>query len=144
MISVKNVILPNKPLSNFELEDAVGKLKISYFRGVFLLDTLPRKPNKKECGIVNFDKSGGPGTHWVAWYKNGKTKIYFDSYGVQPPLEVIKYLGSPIHYNTDQLQPSGEVFSGHLCLYVLKELSEGREFRDILNKFFDNYKNDAR
>ena len=99
MISVKNVILPNKPLSNFELEDAVGKLKIPYFRGVFLLDTLPKKPNKKECGIVNFDKSGGPGTHWVAWYKNGKTKIYFDSYGVQPPLEVIKYLGSPIHYN---------------------------------------------
>ena len=60
MISVKNVILPNKPLSNFELEDAAMKLKISYFRGVFLLDTLPRKSNKKECSIVNFDKSGGP------------------------------------------------------------------------------------
>ena len=110
MISIKNVILPNKPLSNFELEDAAKRLKIPSFRGVFLLDTLPKKPNKKECGIVNFDKSGGPGTHWVAWYKNGKTKIYFDSYGVQPPLEVIKYLGSPIHYNTDQLQPTGEVF----------------------------------
>ena len=118
MISIKNVILPNKPLSNFDLEDAVKKLKIAFFRGVFLLDTLPRKPNKKECGITNFDKSGGSGTHWVAWYKNGKTKIYFDSYGVQPPLEVIKYLGRPIHYNTDQLQSAGEVFCGHLCLYV--------------------------
>ena len=107
MISIKNVILPNKPLSNFELEDGAKRLKIPYFRGVFLLDTLPRKPNKKECGIVNFDKSGGSGTHWVAWYKNGKTKIYFDSYGVQPPTEVINYPGSPIHYNTDQLQPAG-------------------------------------
>ena len=85
MISIKNVILPNKPLSNFDLEDAARKLKIPYFRGVFFLDTLPRKPNKKECGIVNFDKSDGSGTHWVDWYKNGKTKIYFDSYGVQPP-----------------------------------------------------------
>ena len=128
MISVKNVILPNKPLSNFELEDAAGKLKISYFRGVFLLDTLPRKPN--------FDKSAGPGTHWVARYKNGKTKTYFDSYGMQPPLEVIHYLGSSIHYNTDQLQPAGEVFCGHLCLYVLKELSEDHQFQDILNNFF--------
>ena len=136
MISIKNVISPNKPLSNFELEDAVKKLKIPYFRGVFLLDTLPRKPNKKECGIVNFDKSGGPSMHWVAWYKNGKTKIYFDSYSVQPPLEVINYLGSPIHYNTDQLQPAGAVFCSHLYLYVLKELSEGQQFRDILNKFF--------
>ena len=117
MISIKNVILPNKPLSNFDLKDAAKRLKIPSFRGVFLLDTLP-------------------GTHWVAWYKNGKTKIYFDSYGVQPPLEVIKYLGSPIHYNTDQLQPAGEIFFGHLCLYILKELSTGNEFQNILNKFF--------
>ena len=68
MISIKNVILPNKPLNNFELKEATKKLKIKCFRGVFLLDKLPRKLNKKECGIVNFDKSGGSGTHWVAWY----------------------------------------------------------------------------
>ena len=103
-------------MNNFELEDAVKKLKIPSFRGVFLLDTLPKKLNKKECGIINFDKSSGPGTHLVAWYKNGKTKIYFDSYGVRPPLEVIRSLGSPIHYNTDKLQPAGQVFCGHLCL----------------------------
>ena len=66
MIWIKNIMLPNKPLSNFDLEDAAKKLKIPYFRGVFLLDTLPRKPNNKECGKVNFDKSCGPGTHWVA------------------------------------------------------------------------------
>ena len=86
MISIKNVMLQNKPLSIFELEEAAKRLKISSFRGAFLLDTLPRKPNKKECGIVNFDKSGDPCTHWVALYKNGKTKIYFYSYGVQPPV----------------------------------------------------------
>ena len=136
MISIKNVILPNKPLNNFELEDAAKRLKIPSFRGVFLLDTLPKKPNKKECGIVNFDKSGGPGMHWVAWYKNGKTKIYFDSYGVQPPTEVIYYLGKLTRYNTDQVQPVGEVFCGHLCLYVLKELNVGQKFQNILNKFF--------
>ena len=117
MISIKNVILPNKPLNNFELEDAVKKLKIPSFRGVFLLDTLRKKPNKKECGIVNFDKSGGPGTHWVAWYKNSKAKIYFDSYGVQPPLEVIRYLGRPIHYNTDQLNHWGKYFVD-ICVYT--------------------------
>ena len=102
MISVENVMLPNKPLSNFELEDAVRRLKIPSFRGVFLLDTLPEKPNKKECGIVNFDKSGGPGMHLVAWYKNGKTKIYFDSYGVQPPIECtweVRYVITPINFN---------------------------------------------
>ena len=88
---------------------------------------MPGKPNNRECGIVNLDKSGGPGTHWVA---------YFDSYGIQPPKEVIKYLGKGINYNTDQVQPRGEVFCGHLCLYVLKELNEGRDFQSILNKFY--------
>ena len=123
-------------MSNFEPEDAAERLKIPSFRGVFLLDTLPRKPNKKECCIVNLDKSGGPCKHWVAWYKNGKTKIYFDSYGVQPPNEVVEYLGSPIRYNIDQLQPVSQVFCGHLCLYVLKELSAGYEFQRVLNKHF--------
>ena len=35
MISIENGILPNKPLSNFELEDAAKSLKIPSFRGVF-------------------------------------------------------------------------------------------------------------
>ena len=135
MIRVKNVILPYEALSNFDLADASQKLKLNV-RGVYLLDTMPDKPNNKECGIVNLDKSGGPGTHWVAWYKNGGNKIYFDSYGVQPPKEVIKYLGKGINYNTDQIQPRGEVFCGHLCLYVLKELNEGQEFQSIFNKFY--------
>ena len=53
MISIKNKRLPNKPLNNLELEDAVKKLKIPSFRGVFLLDTLPRKPNRKRMRYSN-------------------------------------------------------------------------------------------
>ena len=137
-ISIENVILPNKQCRvgrcGKEIKDSF--FQRSVFTRVFLLDTLPRKPNKKECGMVNFDKSGGPGTHWVAWYKNSKTKIYFNSYGIQPPIEVSEYLGSPILYNTDQLHRAGHVFCGHLCLYVLKELGAGNEFQSVLNKLF--------
>ena len=135
MIWIKNVILLNKPLSNFEREEAARRLKIPSFRGVFLLDTLLREPNKKECGIVNFDKSGGPGTHLVGWYKNSKTKIYFDSYGVQPPKEVVdtwedQYVIIPINFNQ-----RGK-YSAALCLYVLKELGAGHKFQKVLNKLF--------
>ena len=136
MIRVKNIILPFEPLTNFDLIDAVKELKIKCFRDVYLLDTLPQRPNKKECGIVNLDKAGGAGTHWVAWFKNGNNKIYFDSYGIQPPKEIIKYLGKGINYNTDQLQPRETVFCGHLCLFVLKELQEGEDFQAIINKFY--------
>ena len=124
MISIKNVMLLNKPLSNFELEDAAKRLKIPSFRGVFLLDTLPKKSNKKECAIVNFDKSGGPGTHWVAWYKNGKTRIYFDSYGVQPPIEVVQYLGSPIIYIITPINfNQWRRYFAVICVYTFSKIS---------------------
>ena len=63
IISVEGLELPNKPLSNFEITDAVKKLKIPAFRGVFVRDNLPLKPNKNECGILNLDNTSGKGTH---------------------------------------------------------------------------------
>ena len=47
-IIVGNIVLPNKPLTNFELEEAAQELKISNFRGVFLRNTLPKRPKKNE------------------------------------------------------------------------------------------------
>src|ERR1700729_313840 len=121
MIKVINMQLPNKPLSNFELIDAVKNLKIPNFRGVFLRTELPKKPTKNECGILNLDgdlTDETKGTHWVAYYKNNDTKLYFDSYGIQPPTEIINYLGDPVLYPTDQIQSFDQVICGHLCLYV--------------------------
>jgi hypothetical protein len=136
-ISIGAVVLPNKPLSNFELLDAVKKLNISDFRGVFLRDTLPKKPKKKECGILNLDVSSGNGTHWVAWYKNGNEKYYFDSYGIQPPTEIKEYLKrGPIFYNTEQIQPINQVFCGHLCLYIIKQLSKGKHLQNVINDLY--------
>lgn len=132
-ISVEGVILPNKPLSNFDLQDAAKVIKIPRFRGVFVRDSLPKRTNKLECGILNLDDSSGNGTHWVVWAKNRSTKYYFDSYGIQPPLEITRYLKSPILYNSERLQPDGEVFCGHLCLHVLKQLSLGEHFQEVIN-----------
>ena len=61
------------------------------------------------------------------WFKNGKDKFYFDSYGVQPPSELIAYLKIPIFYNSERVQQNGEVSCGHLCLFTLKQLSLGKK-----------------
>ena len=135
-ISVGKLVLPNKPLSNIELIDAAKKLNILNFRGVFLRDTLPNKPRKNECGILNLDSSDGNGTHWVAWFKKNNKKYYFDSYGLQPPSELINYLKSPIFYNTEQVQQADQVFCGHLCLYILKEMGSGRGLQEIINELY--------
>ena len=102
------VVLPNKPLSNLEIIDATKKRSLYGFRFLFLRDTLPKK--SKIQRILNLDSSSGDGTHWVMWFTKGKDKFYFDSYGVQPPSELIAYLKSPIFYNSERVQQNGEVF----------------------------------
>lgn len=87
-----------------------------------MLDELPLKPHRIECGIVNLDKSNGLGTHWVAYYKNGSDIEYFDSYGnLRPPCEIVQYLGESIKYNYIKYQKDASVVCGHLCLKFLYE-----------------------
>ena len=62
-ISVEGVNLPNKPLTNFQLLDTVKELEIPHFRGVFMRNDLPRRPLKRECGILNLDGVSGIGEH---------------------------------------------------------------------------------
>ena len=53
MISIKNVTLPNKPLSNFDLEDATRKLNIPFFRGIFLLLYLESRIRKNVVSLIS-------------------------------------------------------------------------------------------
>ena len=98
---------------------------------VFLRDTLPKKVKLTKCGSLNLDSSSGDGTHWVMWFKKCKEKFYFDSYGVQPPNELIAYLKSPIFYN--RVQQNGEVFCSHLCLFALKQFSLENSLQAVIN-----------
>ena len=103
-ILVDGLILSNKPLSNLEIIDIAKKLSLYGFSGVFLRDALTKKEKLNECGILNLYLSSGDGTHWVIWFKKGKDKFHFDSYGVQPPSELMAYLKSPILYKSERVQ----------------------------------------
>ena len=140
-MEVYGLQIPDKALNNFELLDYSKKLNIPNFRGVFMRDVLPVHPNESECGIVNFNTSKEPGSHWVCYNKNGDNRLYFDSCGQITLNEVQNYLKSKeerekhvIYRNTDIVQPMGTKICGHLCLYVLKSLAEGLTFRDILDR----------
>ena len=141
-MEVYGLHIADKPLSNYELLDYARQLNILHFRGVFMRDELPKKPWAAESGIVNFNTSLQPGSHWVAYYKNGKERIAFDSYGQVILKELRDYLKTEkeketdeavIHRNTDIVQKFNTQICGHLCLYVLKSLSIGKTFRQILN-----------
>ena len=84
-MDVFGIKIPDKALTNYDLGEYVTQLGIPNFRGVFMRDTLPTKPRKVECGIVNFNTSAEKGSHWVCYYKNGTLRIYFDSFGQITP-----------------------------------------------------------
>ena len=88
-------------------------------------DCLPQKALRNESAVVNLDSSSGPGTHWVAFTKRGSSVNYYDSFGVAPPAELIKYFGknATVIYNYDQDQSLTEVICGHLCLQFLHKYS---------------------
>ena len=139
---VFGIAIPDKLLSNFVLERYVKQLKIPNVRGVFMRDTLPQYLRNTECDIVNFNTHDQPGSHRVCYYRIKDQRIYFDSYGQITPVDVQRYLKSGIEFdrgkeviqrNTDIVQAPNTVVCGHLCLYVLKSLSNGEEFQSILN-----------
>lgn len=85
-------------------------------------NNLPKRCNKQECGVINLDRSSGPGTHWVSYYKHKKICFYFDSFGdLQPLPELTKYVGKDclIHFNYEQFQKFDSIICGHLCLKFL-------------------------
>ena len=88
----------------------------------FIRDTLPRYPCILECGIVSLNTS--------------------DSYGQITPVEIQRHLktGSEfvrgkevIQRNTDIVQAVNMLVRGHLCVFVLKSLTNGEKFQTILN-----------
>ena len=139
--------LPRKTLSDQELLYFATKLKIPNFRRVCMRDELTgSRPLQNECGILNFETHVQKGSHWTCWYKNGKDRYYFDSFGEPPPEELIKYLKTSKEYNLPVIKQSAVTVQhdkstecGALCLYVPKHLSDGVEFSVILNELLERY-----
>lgn len=120
--SENKLLIPNKPLTNYDLLHYASCLKIPFFRGVFMRDALPKKPWYNETGIVNLDSSKGFGTHWVCYKKFGNVVYYFDSFGnLPPPVELKDYFHGvkTLLYNLKRYQNWNTDICGHLCLDFL-------------------------
>ena len=134
------VTLPKEAMYDGELVRYVALLKIPDFRGVKMRDELPIKSHDIECGILNLNSHLQKGSHWTCWYKNRSTCYYFDSFGQTPPTELVKYLTPlPIHRSAVTVQHDQAEECGSLCLYVLKMLTAGVEFSDILESLLQRY-----
>ena len=116
-----------KPLSNINIDQIMKKYKITNYRGTYSKDMLPKSINNSESMIINLqDYFKGEGTHWVVIYndKNSNMIEYFDSFGLKPPIECIKYMktsNKPIEYNSSQIQIIYSIMCGYYCCYYIIE-----------------------
>lgn len=119
----KNFInLPSRALTNIDILKYAKLLKIPFFRGVFMRNSLPKDgPRVNESAVINLDNADGAGSHWVAYRKRKNNILYFDSFGnLKPPLDLVKYFKSKkILYNHERYQEFDTIICGHLCLKFL-------------------------
>ena len=127
------------------------------FMGVYPKDRIP-KLQGAQCCIVNLQNSVDgkgrplPGTHWIACGKRGGDSWAFDSYGMPPPLEVLRAL-EPYHSlasNKRDVQALDSVYCGDYALGACVALSHspGLSVKEALDQYcarfnqFDLRKND--
>ena len=140
--------LPRDTMTDTDIYDYIERLKISHFRGVYMSDELPLTPLPQECGVLNFQPHNMEGSHWVAWFKNGEDRYYFDSYAGLVPHRLQIYLKTQEEIKLDQavikrsaitIQHDNTTECGGLCIFVLFHLTRGVPFSMILNTLQKRY-----
>lgn len=72
-------VMGDSVTSNTQL-DAAGKKFVRNYRGTFPRDLMPTLLDGESC-IINTDKSGQTGTHWLAVTRNNGALYGYDSFG---------------------------------------------------------------
>ena len=109
------------------------------FVGVFAADTIPHK-EYPGAYIVNTDRSGEPGQHWVAFYCETPGILEaFDSFGKNPG-DYSKYIKEWMSddflvISSCVLQSEDSTLCGNYCLYFLLLRCHGFSYDDLLSIF---------
>jgi hypothetical protein len=131
------------PISNFDIINFCKKYNIK-LNGVIMLDEF-NNLTKYGSYVVNLDKTDGNGTHWVAIYYKPEYILYFDSYGVYPPKEIIDNAKSKnLYYSNFIIQNEKSVLCGWFCLGYLFFIQNSKikpikkRFNEFTKLFYNN------
>ena len=138
---------------DFDYQYQMGQCIVNELCNIQLADLI--KKNIKKLGIVfNLDPHDKPGSHWVALYLDlVKNKVYyFDSYGMEPPTEVLRLveriksqgqdIGKDIGYEYNQTRHQYKNSEcGVYSMHFITQLLEGRKsFNGLQNQRIDDEK----
>ena len=132
---------------DFDKELSVGKCVMDELCKMDI-NSLNLSNGKKKIGIIfNLDPHDKPGSHWVCAFVDipNKAAYYFDSYGYEPPRQIIKFLKrckeqgcETVQWNDIRHQRRGSE-CGMYCLFVIICLLRGQKpFLDICKHVIDD------
>lgn len=82
-------------------------------------DMIPKQIEDNSTYIINLDDHFGGGTHWVA-ISNFDVCCYFDSFGIAPPPEIIRFMKTSHKltiYSDNPVQNYDSFLCGYYCLF---------------------------
>ncbi|PFX14748.1 hypothetical protein AWC38_SpisGene21072 [Stylophora pistillata] len=124
--TVKRPPFKNIPITNIDIQNWVEYLKIPNFGGVISRDRI------KDCKtghsfVINLNESYESGSHWVVIFFGSDLILYFDSFGLHPPQEIVTLSNKhKVNYvfNNTHYQSLTSVLCGYYCLFFLNETSK--------------------
>jgi hypothetical protein len=109
------------------------------------LNAILMRNEKKPKGVNGFyvfnldDKDNG-GTHWTCAFFNKTQILYFDPFGLAPPVEILKFMKSynkNVSYSSSQLQNIKSITCGYFVCYFMYRIYKGKKLYDFL--YNDNF-----
>jgi hypothetical protein len=145
-----------------ELTELLSNIDLKYYAKLFripLINVLSKdiynkiKP-QKGCYIINLqDSDNGNGSHWTALIITDKNALYFDSFGISIPSDILHFIWrynkkSSVIYSIDGIQSIKSVYCGWYCIYFLYFITvqhnKNKNYRYLMNKHNSIYNLDTK
>jgi hypothetical protein len=107
-----------------------------HFKGVYPSNNIPNFNQYPYSVIVNTDRAGQPGTHWVSIYVANRDNVeYFDSFGEPPNKDIELYLSrfKNMVRNKVKIQSVFDNSCGAHVIYYTLQKSRGKSL-SMINK----------
>lgn len=102
---------------------------------IFKDELVKLNPKNSRYIVINMSNLGHPGTHWISLGVIGKTLYYFDSFGVEPPVEVENWANKyklKIVYSDYQIQHLDSIMCGQHSIGFIG-LLQGKKINNLLD-----------
>ena len=122
---------------------------VKIFKGAFSSDSvILRSKSQTQAFVINTDRQGSPGSHWVGLIVSDGKCCYFDSFGCEnlnlDILNALKNVGiKRYNFNSKQIQSVYSDKCGFYCVAFILSFCYGISYRKFIDIFSDDLaKND--